>query len=159
VSEILALNNREFLVDERDGRGREGGNNLTSNDARVKQIFKIDLNGATDVTNMDGATSMHYAVPKSLFLDIVAVLTANGFSATFGVPSKIQGLTFGKDVKRKNPSFHTLWVANDNDFVQATNDSPPVPSPNQYFVFRFTDADLSGSQFVPQFPEQDDDGN
>ncbi len=47
VSEILALNNHEFLVDERDGKGREGGNNLTSNAAVVKQVFKIDLNGAT----------------------------------------------------------------------------------------------------------------
>jgi hypothetical protein len=37
VSEILALNNHEFLVDERDGKGREGGNNLTSNAAVVKQ--------------------------------------------------------------------------------------------------------------------------
>src|SRR5215472_16343455 len=42
VSEILALNNHEFLVDERDGKGRASQNN-----AKVKQIFKIDLNGAT----------------------------------------------------------------------------------------------------------------
>src|SRR5215475_4664605 len=33
VSEILAISNHEFLVDERDGRGREGGNGGTSNDA------------------------------------------------------------------------------------------------------------------------------
>jgi hypothetical protein len=157
VSEILALNNHEFLVDERDGRGREGGNNLTSNDARVKQIFKIDLNNAVDVTGMDGLTAATHAVSKTLFLDIVKVLVANGFNATFDVPSKIEGLTFGKDIKRKNTTFHTLWVTNDNDFVLATNDTPPVANPNQFFVFGFTDADLGGSKFVAQFPDQNDD--
>jgi hypothetical protein len=152
VSEILALNNHEFLVDERDGRGREGGDNLTSNDARVKQVFKIDLEGATDVTGMDGLTAAGNAVTKTLFLDIVHVLVVdNGFSATFDVPSKIEGLTFGPDVTMKGKKLHTLWVSNDNDFVLATGDTPPVPNPNQFFVFGFTDADLGGSQYVPQF--------
>jgi len=157
VSEILALNNHEFLVDERDGRGREGGNNLASNDARVKKVFKIDLNGATDVTGMDGLTAVTHAVAKTLFLDIVQVLVSNGFSATFDIPSKIEGLTFGPDVTRKSQTFHTLWVANDNDFVLETADTPPVPNPNQFFVFGFTDADLGGSVFVPQFPRGDGD--
>ncbi|HMF10148.1 MAG TPA: esterase-like activity of phytase family protein, partial [Thermoanaerobaculia bacterium] len=106
VSEILALNNHEFLVDERDGRGREGGNNLASNDARVKKVFKIDLNGATDVTGMDGKVAVTHAVAKSLFLDIVHVLVVdNGFDATFEVPSKIEGLTFGPDVTRQGQTF------------------------------------------------------
>src|SRR5262249_41100209 len=100
VSEILALNNHEFLVDEPDGRGREGGSNLTSNDARVKQVFKIDLEGAFDITGLDGKTAVTHAVPKALFLDIVQVLVSNGFDATFDVPSKIEGLTFGPDVRR-----------------------------------------------------------
>ncbi|HXZ79203.1 MAG TPA: esterase-like activity of phytase family protein [Terriglobales bacterium] len=157
VSEILALNNHEFLVDERDGRGREGGNNLTSNDARVKQIFKIDLDGAVDVTGMNGTDAVKLAVPKTLFLDIVQVLKANGFDVTFDIPSKIEGLTFGRDIKRKGTKLHTLWVANDNDFVLETNDVPPVANPNQFFVFGFSDADLGGSTFVPQFREHDED--
>src|SRR5215510_2242073 len=81
VSEILAINNHEFLVDERDGRGREGGNNGTSNDARVKQLFKIDLEGAHDVSNEDGLTAATHAVTKTLFLDLVAALTGNGIPA------------------------------------------------------------------------------
>jgi len=52
VSEICALNNHEFLVDERDGTGRGAGDN-----AEVKQIFKIDLAGAVDVSAMDGTTA------------------------------------------------------------------------------------------------------
>jgi hypothetical protein len=151
VSEVLALNNHEFLVDERDGRGREGGNNLTSNDARVKQVFKIDLDGAIDITGMDGTTAVANAVAKTLFLDIVQVLVNNGFSATFDIPSKMEGLTFGRDVTRRGQTFHTLWVANDNDFVKETGDTPPVANPNQFFVFGFTDADLGTSVFVPQF--------
>jgi hypothetical protein len=163
VSEILALNNHEFLVDERDGRGREGGSAAaippflpTSNDARVKQVFKIDLDGAFDITGLDGKTAVTHAVAKTLFLDIVQVLVANGFSATFDIPSKIEGLTFGPDVTRKAQTFHTRWVANDNDFVIETGDTPPVPNPNQFFVFGFTGADLGGSVFVPQFPRGND---
>ena len=61
---------------------------------------------------------------------------------------------FGPDVKRKGQTFHTLWVSNDNDFVNETADTPPVPNPNQFFVFGFTDGDLGGSVFVPQFAER-----
>ncbi len=156
VSEILALNNHEFLVDERDGKGREGGSNLTSNAAVVKQVFKIDLDGATDITGLDGATAVTYAVNKTLFLDIVNVLTTNKLSATYDIPSKLEGLTFGKDVRMNGKTVHTLWVANDNDFVISTNDMPPVPNPNEFFVFGFTDADLNGSTFLP--PSLDVDG-
>ncbi len=150
VSEILALNNHEFLVDERDGKGREGGSNLTSNAAVVKQVFRIDLDGATDTTGLDGATAVTFAVNKTLFLDIVQVLTANNLSATFDIPSKIEGMTFGKDVRMNGKTVHTLWVANDNDFVLSTNDTPPVANPNEFFVFGFTDADLNGSTFLRQ---------
>jgi hypothetical protein len=52
---------------------------------------------------------------------------------------------------RETQRFTPLWVANDNDFVLATQDTPPIPNPNQFFVFGFTDAQLPG--FVPQqFP-------
>ncbi|HKD04830.1 MAG TPA: esterase-like activity of phytase family protein [Bryobacteraceae bacterium] len=156
VSDILALNNHEFLVDERDGRGREGGNNLTSNDARVKQPFKIDLNGATDISAMDGITAVQNVVAKTLFLDIVQALVGVGLDPTKDIPAKIEGITFGPTLKTTDKTgntvpLYTLWVANDNDFVLATNDVPPIPNPNQFFVFGFTDADLGGSTFVPQF--------
>jgi len=149
VSEICAINNNEFLVDERDGKGLEGGNNSTSNKAKVKQLFKINLAGAVDISNMDGLTAATNAVNKTLFLDIVPVLTANGFAADH-IPSKIEGIAFGPDVKQGGTTLHTLWVANDNDFLLSTNDVPPIPNPNQIFVFGFTDADLGGSKIVPQ---------
>jgi len=142
VSEILAINSNELLVDERDGRGREGGSGGTSNDARVKQLFKIDLTNAHDVSNEDGATAAMHAVTKTLFLDVKAVLVANGIAAN-RIPAKIEGIAFGPDVRLADHTrLHTLWVSNDNDFVLATNDVPAIPNPNQFFVFGFTDTDL-----------------
>ncbi|HEY3706949.1 MAG TPA: esterase-like activity of phytase family protein [Terracidiphilus sp.] len=154
VSEILALNNHELLVDERDGKGRASQNN-----AKVKQLFKIDLNGAVDVSQMDGAHAALHAVPKTLFVDLVSSLNAGGISSAL-IPSKIEGITFGADIKQNGKTVHTLWVANDNDFLSTTTDSKgnTIDNPNQFFVFGFTDADLGGSAFVPQFRgERDDD--
>ncbi|MBZ5635961.1 MAG: esterase-like activity of phytase family protein [Acidobacteriia bacterium] len=149
VSEICAINNHEFLVDERDGKGLEGGDGATSNKAVVKQLFKIDLAGAVDISSMDGTTAATHAVSKTLFLDIVSVLTGNGIAAK-QIPSKIEGVAFGPDIKQGHTTLHTLWVSNDNDFLLTTGDTPPLPNPNQFFVFGVTDADLGGSQFVPQ---------
>ena len=142
VSEITALNHHEMIVDERDGKGLGDGSK-----AKVKQFFKIDLNGATDVSNMDGTAAATHAIPKTLFLDVVKVLTANGITAD-QIPAKIEGVSFGPDVKYNGKTVHTVWVANDNDFLQ--DYSGPNTNPNQSFVFGFTDADLSGSIYVPQ---------
>jgi len=146
VSEMLALNEHEFLVDERDGKGRANGDN-----AKVKQLFKIDLAGAVDISAMDGTTASTHAVGKTLFVDLVKVLTANGIAAG-EIPAKIEGITFGPDVTEHGTKLHTLWVANDNDFLQTVADANgnQIPNPNQFFVFGFTDADLDGSEFVPQ---------
>jgi len=146
VSEIVALNNHEFLVDERDGNGRANGNN-----ASVKQLFKIDLNGAAEISAMDGPTAAKSAVSKTLFLDLVKNLNANGIDSS-QIPAKIEGLAFGPDVKSGSITYHTLWVANDNDFLTTVAGATGnlLSNPNQFFVFGFTDGDLGGSQFVPQ---------
>ncbi len=149
VSEILALNNHEFLLDERDGKGR--GDNGSK--AKIKQIFKVDLAGAVDITDMDGLTAATHAVPKTLFLDVVSKLTAPplNLDSTL-IPSKIEGMAFGTDVLQGSTKLHTLWVANDNDFLATVPDANgnPVDNPNQFFVFGFTDADLAGSTLAPQ---------
>src|ERR1700729_1159660 len=112
VSDILALNDHEFIVDERDGHGLGD-----SSKAKVKQLFKVDLQGATDVSDMDGKTAAMHTLPKVLFLDIVQVLTANGITAD-QIPAKIEGTAFGPDVKLNGKTVHTIWIANDNDFLQ-----------------------------------------
>jgi hypothetical protein len=143
VSDIVALNNHEFLVDERDGKGLGDGSK-----AKVKQIFKIDINKATDITGMDGNTAATVAVPKTLFLDIVKVLGDNGVTSA-QVPAKIEGLALGPDVRQNGKAIHTLWVANDNDFLQ-DYDGVAGSNPNQFFVFGFTDSDLGGSKYEPE---------
>jgi len=148
VSEIAALNNHEFLVDERDGKGRAAQNN-----AKVKQLFKIDLAGAVDVSDRDGLTAAANAVPKSQmpFLDIVSLLTANGIPAGL-IPAKIEGVSLGPDLNWNGNIVHTLWVANDNDFLIQTTDSNgnTIDNPNQFFVFGFSDTDLGGSPLLLQ---------
>ena len=146
VSEILALNDHEFLVDERDGHGR-----ANADDAVVKQLFKIDLNNAVDISDMDGLTAAANPVNKTLFLDLVQLLTANGIAAS-NIPAKIEGIAFGPDVRQGRNVVHTLWIANDNDFLETVPDANgnQIPNDNQFFVVGFTDANLGGSIFVPQ---------
>src|SRR5262249_20288438 len=92
-SEIVAISGMQFLVDERDGKGR--GDNST---AAQKKLYKIDLSGAMDVSNLTGQASLAaVAVSKTLFLDLVAALTAKGISA-IDIPAKLEGLAFGQDV-------------------------------------------------------------
>lgn len=144
VSEIVALNDHEFLVDERDGSGLGNGDS-----AVVKQVYKIDITNAVDVTKMDGLTAADSAVPKTLFLDIVTVLNANGITSD-KIPAKLEGLALAGDVTYNGTTYHTLWVANDNDFLQDFGNQQNS-NPNQYYVFGFTDGDLGGSKYAPQF--------
>jgi len=138
VSDIVAINDHEFLLDERDGKGLGDGSV-----AKVKQLFRVDLRGAADISGKSGDLSA-FAVPKSLFLDIVAQLNAKGVSSDL-IPAKIEGTAFGPDVKIGGVNRHTLYIANDNDFLAAVNG---VDNPNRFFVFEFDDADLPG--FRPQ---------
>jgi hypothetical protein len=146
VSEITALNNHEFLVDERDGDGRANGDA-----AVVKEIFKIDLDGAVDVSGMNGTNAAANEVPKTLFLDVVKALVNAGFDPT-QIPAKLEGVALGQDITQGPGKMHTLWMANDNDFLATVPDPNGnlVPNPNQFFVFGFTDASLNGSQMVLQ---------
>ena len=67
----------------------------------------------------------------------MAALKANGFTAA-QIPSKIEGVALGQDVMLNGQTLHTLFIANDNDFVPATSGA------NQFFVFGFSDSDLPG---------------
>jgi hypothetical protein len=142
VSDILAINNNnEFLVTERDGKGLGDGSS-----AIVKKLFKIDLTGATDISNAPTIGVGTPTVDKTLFLDIVAELNTNGVTAD-KVPAKIEGAAFGPDVMVDGTTKHTLFIANDNDFLPSVDG---IDNPNQFFVFTFDDTDLNGSTFEPQ---------
>jgi hypothetical protein len=147
VSEILALNSHEFLVDERDGKGLGDGTAAVQ-----KRLYRIDLDqviGTHEVDAKSGDLSADAfggstpALVKTEFLNLVSALGAKGITAA-NVPSKIEGLAFGSDVLIGGVTNHTLYVANDNDFV------PGVAGPSNVYVFSFTDADLSGTVFQNQ---------
>lgn len=141
-SEILAINSHEFLVLERDGKGLGDGSS-----AVVKRLYKVDLAGAQDVSNLSGQAALLAKAPtKTLFLDIRAKLNAAGI-ADADIPAKLEGLAFGQDIVVGGVTKHTLYIANDNDFLATVNGKN---NPNQWFVFAFTDADLGGSTFANQ---------
>lgn len=131
TNEIVAVNDREFLVIERDG---QAGNN-----ARFKKIFKIDITSATDVRNLatlptSGLPSGVQAVAKSLFFDML--------DPKFGLagptfPEKPEALTFGP---RLRDGRLLLFVVSDNDFIQTQNTS--------FFAFAIDPSDLPG--YAPQ---------
>jgi hypothetical protein len=138
VSEIVAINDHEFLIDERDGKGLGDNSN-----AAVKQLFRIDLTGAQDITGLSGNLSAK-AVTKTLALDVKDMLVSAGIAAQ-NIPAKIEGMTFGEDIVFNNQTLHTLWIANDNDFLSTITDSKHpqgFSNPNNFYVFGFSDADL-----------------
>jgi hypothetical protein len=140
-SEIVAVNDHEFLVLERDGKGL-GDDSV----AKVKQVYKVNISGAYDVSSLSGATALaQHALTKTQVLDIKAVLNANGITDD-KIPAKLEGLAFGEDVMVNGVLMHTLYLANDNDFLSVTPGG--LTNPSSFFVFGFTDADLPG--FVNQ---------
>jgi hypothetical protein len=131
VSEIVAVNDREFLVLERDSkRGK---------DAAVKKIFHVDLAAATDIKDRerlpkDALPEGVVPVRKSLFLDL---LDPRLGLAGPDFPSKIEGLAFGPDLPDGR---HLLLVTNDNDHVATV--------PTWIFAFAVDKDSLPG--FRPQ---------
>lgn len=141
ISEILAVNNSQFLVLERDGRA--------GSTAQFKQIFLVNLLGATDISNIgttpfnglptSGIPSGVTPVSKTLFLDLLNPIYGLA-GASF--PEKIEGLAFGPDLPDGR---HLLLVATDNDFA-ATN-------PTRFFAFALDQSDLPGFQAQQIVPE------
>lgn len=131
ISEIVAVNDHEFLVLERDGNGGDA--------AAFKKIFKIDISAATDIRNVkslptSGAPAGVIPASKSAFIDLLD--PAHGLKGP-NFPEKIEALTFGPDLPDGR---HLLLVANDNDFnvAQAT----------RIMAFAIDSYDLPG--FAPQ---------
>lgn len=129
VSEILAVNDHELLVLERDGK--------PGADAKEKKIFKIDISAATDIRGVKQLpqTGMPLGVApvtKSLFLNLLD--PAHGLAGA-SFPEKIEGLAFGPDL---DDGRHLLLVVNDNDFV--------ATQPTRIFAFAIDGYELPGFQ-------------
>ena len=131
VSEILAVNDHEFLVLERDGNGGVSG--------KFKSIFKIDIAQATDIRGLkqlpeSGLPANVTPVEKALFIDLLA--PAFGLAGAT-LPEKFEGLAFGPDLRDGR---HLLIVSTDNDFKQS--------QPSNFYAFAIEPSDLP--DYVPQ---------
>lgn len=114
-SAILAVNANEFLVLERDNRGRGVDFALAGVPVGSKRVFRINILGATDVRNISlaGHTTTLPAgvapVSKDLYIDIAQAFT----DAAITIPEKFEALVIGPKLKDDN---YALIVGNDNDF-------------------------------------------
>lgn len=134
ISALVALGNDRFMILERNNRGIGVGATLASPD---KNVFMIDLNGATDVSGIDLPASGDLpfgftAVAKGAkVIDLDAdTLAALGSKS----PEKWEGLAVGPQLA--NGSFLVL-AGSDNDYSVTQSDSG-----EQFDVwFRMSDAD------------------
>ncbi|MBT9458758.1 MAG: esterase-like activity of phytase family protein [Burkholderiaceae bacterium] len=130
ISALVAINDHEFFVLERNNRGVGVGAAFATAD---KEVFRIDLNGATDVTGIDLDSGAAYTkVTKSAqILD----LDANTLAALGGKsPEKWEGLAIGP--KLANGSYLML-AGTDNDY-SVTQDGAGVQK-DVWFDFSLAD--------------------
>lgn len=114
VSEILAINDHEFLVLERD--------NTLGADAKFRWVFRVDVTGATDVSDIERLPQGELPaaivpVRKRLLLDFMDAKFDLAGGDGSGMPEKIEGMTFGPQLADGR---RLLIVTSDNDF-SATN--------------------------------------
>lgn len=130
LNEIVAINDHEFLVIERDGKAGAA--------AAYKKIIKIDINGATDVSSIEslpasGLPAGVVAVAKSEFIDLLNPLYG---LAGGSFPEKIEGLTFGQDLADGR---HLLLITSDNDLTN---------NPSKIFAFALDGIDYQAQQIA-----------
>ena len=124
ISALVALNDQEFLVLERNNRGLGVDATLASAN---KKIFRISLAGATDVTGIDldaaGATFTTVSKEAVPWLDLAAAATLADVSlqALGGVsPEKWEGLAIGP---RLRDGSYLVLAGTDNDYSVTQNAS------------------------------------
>jgi hypothetical protein len=131
VSEIVAVNDQEYLVLERDG--------AKSDKAPFRKIFKISLAKASDISALEtlpmaGVPNGVVPASKTEFFDF---LDPRFGLAGPDMPVKIEGLAFGPDLPDGR---HLLLATSDNDFQPK--------QPVRLFGFAVGRSDLPG--YVPQ---------
>ena len=115
VCEILAINDHEFLVIERDNRSFIAAAGPSRPESKV--IYKIDLTGATDVSGLEGISASTLPagvipVDKKLFINLLEPTFGLDQDNSNAIPEKIEGLAWGPDLADGR---HVLYVISDND--------------------------------------------
>jgi hypothetical protein len=147
VNEIIALNNHEFLVLERDNRTRRPTPPNEAQSPNLKRIYRIDLDkpGLTDVSDIEslpqGALDPGIVpVTKTLFIDLLDPSYKVSATETIKdvVAEKIEGIAWGPKLKDGRL---VLYVFSDNDLF------PDLPT--QIYAFAI-DAAAAGISYKPQ---------
>ncbi len=118
ISALVAINEHEFLVLERNNRGLGVDANLASPN---KKVYRIDLTGASDVSRLNlvtAAAGSYTPVSKQAtpWLDLASAtaLAHPSLSALQGVsPEKWEGLAIGP---RLNDGSYLVLAGTDNDY-------------------------------------------
>jgi hypothetical protein len=122
VNEILAINDHQFLVLERDNRSLRPTPPNAAQTPNLKRIYRIDLSGATDVSDIEAlpetAAGLELAgivrVTKTLFIDLLDSSYKVNATQTIKdvIAEKMEGLAWGPDLQDGR---HLLYVISDND--------------------------------------------
>jgi hypothetical protein len=117
ISALVAINDTDFLVLERNNRGIGVDSEITPAN---KKVFRISLTGATDVSGIDldapGATFATVSKDLVPWLDLAApaTLAHPSLAALGGVsPEKWEGLTVGPRLKDGS---YLVLAGTDNDY-------------------------------------------
>jgi hypothetical protein len=150
VNEMLAINDHEFLVLERDNRSNVPTPPNTSQTPNLKSIYRIDLNktGLTDVsdiatlpvTGAELAGLSIVPVTKTLFIDLLGSSYKVDATHTIKdvIAEKIEGMAWGPDLPDGR---HVLYVVSDNDLFPGR--------PTQIYAFA-VDGAAAGISYQPQ---------
>lgn len=150
VNDLLAINDHQFLAIERDNRSLVPTPPNAAQLPNVKRIYKIDITGATDVSNVDqlpaGAAQLAplgiTPATKSLFIDLLDPAYRVSATQTIRdvIAEKVEGLAWGP---AQPDGRQVLFVISDNDLYPGR--------PTQVFAFA-VDSSVAGANFsyVPQ---------
>ncbi len=148
VSEILAVDNTRFLVNERDGVPGAAGRKLLylvdiAQTPAPTELTAAGYVGAVSKTLPEtGLPQDVVALRKTLLADIGNLLNVaeregkGAYANARGLPDKIEGYAWGPDLPNGD---HLLLACNDNDF-----ESVATGFPNYVFAFAVPAAKLPG---------------
>ena len=132
VSEILAINDHEFLVVERDNLSWLAA---APGAPTRKSIYRIDVTDATDVTGKTlpatGLPAGVKAVGKEIFINMLDPDFGLDKNDSKAIAEKIEGLAWGPDLPDGQ---HLLYVISDNDLS--------LVNPTQIYAFAIDDTKL-----------------
>jgi len=121
LSAILAINEREFLVLERDNRGIGVDDPAGANVVGSKRVFRIDVQGATDISTLalpaDGNLAGAGITPVAKS-GVIIDLAANTVLPNGKIAEKWEGLTIGPRLKNGG---YLILAGNDNDYSVTQN--------------------------------------